>query len=167
MKSTQLTGSFREIKRSHQNRGSIEFSWTNSSKIATILIDKKGMIQLQLFRFDQSTKRNIHKFGSVNTGISPILKSVHPLQMGCMYFDENSILGMHPATCPQLFLVVEGSGWVKVKGHERQAVEAGTAVYWDMGEEHESGSDHGMTAMIIEGDKLDPETYLASLKKNK
>jgi hypothetical protein len=36
----------------------------------------------------------------------------------------------------------------------RQPIEAGEAVAWELGEEHESGSDEGMTAIIVEGESL-------------
>jgi hypothetical protein len=41
-------------------------------------------------------------------------------------------------------------------------VEPGMAVFWQEGEMHESGSDDGMTAIVAEGSRLDPERYLTS-----
>ncbi|RLQ93747.1 cupin domain-containing protein [Falsibacillus albus] len=118
---------------------------------------------MKFYRFDPDTKRSITRFNSRGVGISPILKTQTPFQIGCMHFESSSVLGMHQATCPQLFLVVEGTGWVKIKGEEPHPVKPGMAVYWDTGEEHESGSENGMTAMVIEGEAFDPEAYLKSL----
>ncbi|PAF19168.1 cupin, partial [Shouchella clausii] len=83
--------------------------------------------------------------------------------VGCIYLKENSVLGMHPAACPQLFLIVDGEGWIKTAGGEQIAVQKG-AVYWYEGEEHESGSYLGMTAIVIEGPGLDPQLYLKPLE---
>jgi hypothetical protein len=38
---------------------------------------------------------------------------------------------------------------------ERISIVAGEAVVWDIGEEHESGSDEGMTAIVVEAEELD------------
>jgi quercetin dioxygenase-like cupin family protein len=64
------------------------------------------------------------------------------------------IVGRHPAVVPQLFVVVRGSGWVSGADGEREPVEAGDAVLWEQGEEHESGSDTGMTAIVLEYEAL-------------
>jgi quercetin dioxygenase-like cupin family protein len=64
------------------------------------------------------------------------------------------VVGRHPAAVSQLFVVVRGSGWVSGADGEREPIEAGQAVLWDQGEEHESGSDTGMTALVLESASL-------------
>jgi mannose-6-phosphate isomerase-like protein (cupin superfamily) len=59
-------------------------------------------------------------------------------------------LGRHPTVLTQLYCVVEGSGWVSGKEGERVVVEVGHAAIWDPGEEHESGTDTGMTVAVLE-----------------
>ncbi|MBT2688862.1 cupin [Bacillus sp. ISL-47] len=118
---------------------------------------------MELFRFDAESSREITQFNSHNASINPILRNT-TATIGCIHLNVNSVLGMHPATCPQLFLIVDGEGWVKTAGGEQVAVEKGTAVYWTEGEEHESGSYLGMTAIVIEGSDLDPRSYLKPLK---
>jgi quercetin dioxygenase-like cupin family protein len=54
----------------------------------------------------------------------------------------------------QLFVVVRGSGWVSGRDGQREAISAGEAVLWEPGEEHESGSDEGMTALVLEAESL-------------
>jgi hypothetical protein len=34
------------------------------------------------------------------------------------------------------------------------------AAFWEPGEEHESGSETGMVALVIEGDSLNPDQFL-------
>ncbi|WP_433746867.1 hypothetical protein [Falsibacillus pallidus] len=65
---------------------------------------------MKFYRFDEEVKRSITAFNSRSVGISPVVKSSTPSQIGCMHFSADSVLGMHPATCPQLFLVADGSG---------------------------------------------------------
>lgn len=64
------------------------------------------------------------------------------------------VVGRHPAGVPQLFAVVCGAGWVSGADGERFPIDAGEAVCWELGEEHESGSDDGMTVLVIEAEAL-------------
>ena len=68
--------------------------------------------------------------------------------------------GAHQATTRQLFLVTRGAGWVRGPEPERTAIVADQAAFWESGEEHESGSETGMVALVIEGDTLDPDQFL-------
>ncbi|AZU60239.1 cupin domain-containing protein [Neobacillus mesonae] len=119
---------------------------------------------MKFFHFGREVRREITAFNSINVGITPIVKKEAPSSVGCMYLDEESVVGMHPATVPQLFLVIEGEGWVQVEGGEKIKVSKGTAVFWEAGEQHESGSKTGMTAIIIESPSLNPEQFLKSIK---
>lgn len=119
---------------------------------------------MEFYRFDKEVRRDVQAFDSKNVGITPIIREDGYTSAGCMHFDVDSVLGMHEATCPQLFLVVDGDGWVRVEGEERVPVSKGTAVFWTKGENHESGSETGMAAMIFEGPDLNPEQYLKKLK---
>jgi quercetin dioxygenase-like cupin family protein len=65
------------------------------------------------------------------------------------------VVGRHPAGVAQLFAVVRGSGWVSGSDGEREALTAGEAVLFEQGEEHESGSDDGMTALVVEAESID------------
>jgi quercetin dioxygenase-like cupin family protein len=64
------------------------------------------------------------------------------------------VVGRHPAASPQLFVVVRGDGWVSGADGEREEIVAGQAVLWEPGEEHESGSYAGMTALVVEAESL-------------
>jgi quercetin dioxygenase-like cupin family protein len=64
-------------------------------------------------------------------------------------------LSRHPATFPQVLAVLEGSGEVSGADGVVEPIAAGAAVFWHKGEEHETTSDSGLTALIIEGESLD------------
>jgi quercetin dioxygenase-like cupin family protein len=64
------------------------------------------------------------------------------------------VVGRHPAGVAQLFIVVRGAGWVSGADGERAQIGAGEAALWEPGEEHESGSDDGMTVLVVEADEL-------------
>ena len=73
-------------------------------------------------------------------------------------------LPRHRATGPQLFAVVEGSGWVSGGGGGKVRVKAGQAAYWESGEEHESGTDRGMTAIVVECPTFDPGALMREVR---
>jgi quercetin dioxygenase-like cupin family protein len=64
------------------------------------------------------------------------------------------VVGRHPAAATQLFAVVAGTGWVSGSDGERVPIRVGEAVAWEPGEEHESGSDEGMTVLVVEAESL-------------
>ncbi|MCA1064318.1 cupin [Rossellomorea aquimaris] len=115
---------------------------------------------MNIYAFNQTTGKSVHQFNSRGVIIHPLLKPDDPFQIGYFYLEANSVLGMHPAMCDQLLMVTSGRGWVRVEGEEKILVEPGMAIFWEKGEMHESGSDQGMTAIVAEGDTLDPDRYL-------
>ncbi|WP_260504082.1 hypothetical protein [Paenibacillus illinoisensis] len=64
-------------------------------------------------------------------------------------------IGSSSGCWEQVFLVLEGEGWVEGETGERIVIQAGEAAFWMDGENHRSGSEHGLTAMLIEGSELD------------
>ena len=116
---------------------------------------------MQIFRFGQETARSITQFDS-NLSMSRILMTAKPARIGCMYLETNGIIGFHPAATPQILLVVYGHGWVRVDSEKRVHVETGDAVFWETGEEHETRTDTGLIAIVIESDELDPSQFMPS-----
>ena len=65
-------------------------------------------------------------------------------------FASSGMLGRHMAPTWQVFTVLSGSGWVAGDDGERTSIGPGQAVIWGPGEQHESGADERMTALIVE-----------------
>jgi quercetin dioxygenase-like cupin family protein len=65
-------------------------------------------------------------------------------------------IARHPATYPQILAVLEGSGEVSGAHGVDEPIAAGEAVFWSAGEEHETKTAVGLTALIIEGEGLEP-----------
>jgi hypothetical protein len=61
-----------------------------------------------------------------------------------------------PAPVDQPFIVVAGAGWASGADGERVPLATGTAIHWEAGEEHESGSDQGLSAIVVESERLIP-----------
>jgi quercetin dioxygenase-like cupin family protein len=118
---------------------------------------------MKLFRFDAAVGRTIEQFNSVNVTFTRVLRNTEGASIGCIHLGAGGVVGYHPAVVPQLFLVVQGEGWVRGEETDRIRVEAGQAVFWEAGEGHESGTESGMVAMVIEAERLDPAAYMPEL----
>ena len=100
------------------------------------------------FRFDAGLGRHVSSFGS-DFVISRLFHSGE-LHVGCMRLGPGGLIGMHPASVPQLLAVVEGEGWIRGADGDRTPISAGGAVFWSRGEMHETGTDSGLVAIVIE-----------------
>lgn len=115
---------------------------------------------MQILHFDAQHGKNIAAYGSNNLVITRLVDNTPNSFVVCMYLQAGGIVGYHQATQNQLFLVVQGSGWVRGEAPERVLITAGQAAFWQAGEMHESGTDEGMTAVVIEGEGLQPAAAL-------
>lgn len=90
--------------------------------------------------------------GSVSARVRRLAAQAHAV---VIEIGPGGVVARHPAVVPQLFVVALGSGWVSGGDGEREEIVAGEAVFWEQGEEHESGSYEGMTALVVESESLD------------
>ena len=86
-----------------------------------------------------------------------------PARIGFMYLDPGGVIGYHQATVPQLLLVVSGEGWVLGKEGDKQRIVQGEAAFWEYGEGHETSTETGLTAMVIECEELEPSRFLKEI----
>lgn len=80
----------------------------------------------------------------------------YPFQAAVFRVEPGGRIARHPATRPQILAVLQGSGEVSGAAGVAEAITAGEAVFWCAGEEHETTTAVGLTALIIEGDGLEP-----------
>lgn len=89
--------------------------------------------------------------GSISARVRRLAADAHVV---VIEIGRGGVVGRHPAGVAQLFAVVSGTGWVSGGDGAPEPIGAGEAVLWDAGEEHESGSDEGMTALVVEAESL-------------
>ena len=111
---------------------------------------------MKIFRFDPGVGRSLERYDSTGFTISGIARLFDKAAVHCAYLSPGGVIGRHRAILDQLFLVVNGKGWVRGDSLEQIPIHAGQAAFWENGELHESGTETGMTAVIIEGGKFDP-----------
>jgi quercetin dioxygenase-like cupin family protein len=80
-----------------------------------------------------------------------------------MYVEPNGVIGLHQTVGPQLFLFVRGKGWIRGRDERRAEIHAGQAVFWKSGEWHETGTEAGLVAIVIEGADLDPSALMPAV----
>jgi quercetin dioxygenase-like cupin family protein len=84
------------------------------------------------------------------------LRTGVPVQAALLRVAPGGRIARHLATVPQILAVLDGAGEVSGADGELQAIAAGEAVFWEAGEAHETRSDDGLTALVIEGPGLEP-----------
>lgn len=114
---------------------------------------------MEIYKFSKETGKDITQYHS-NFIMTCILKTEGISTVGCMHLDQEGVIGYHQATVDQLFLVVSGEGFVRSEDTDFISVEAGDAVFWAKGEWHETKSDKGLTAIVIESNELKPAQYM-------
>lgn len=104
---------------------------------------------MQLFCLDDG--HQVTQFGSQSALHQRILRGNAAFQIDLITLGAGGGLGYHQAVGNQLFLVLDGQGWVRGADEQRFKIRKGMAVFWRQGEWHESGTDTGLVAVVIEG----------------
>jgi quercetin dioxygenase-like cupin family protein len=102
----------------------------------------------------EATKAITH-FDSHGATIGGIARCDGGVRLSLLELEAGGVVGMHEAACSQLFLVVAGSGWARAGDGERIALAQGEAAFWETDELHESGSEDGLTAIVVEAESLE------------
>jgi len=93
--------------------------------------------------------QEISNYNSISAFYSKLMKTESPTIIGLINIEKGGIVGYHKVPVPQLFLVVEG------EDGNRVMVKKGVGVFWNKGEGHISGSETGLTALVLQTDELE------------
>jgi quercetin dioxygenase-like cupin family protein len=115
---------------------------------------------LKIYKFNKENGKKVEKYDSNLATYLKIIQTNEVANIGCMYIDSNGVLGHHQAPIAQLFVVIQGEGWVTGEDQKRIDIKVGEAAFWEKGEWHTSGSDSGMTAILIQSGSLNPELFM-------
>jgi quercetin dioxygenase-like cupin family protein len=109
---------------------------------------------MRLVRFDATRGRELDHHGSSGFRLTPLAKLADG-HVVCVHLAPGGRIGRHPAAGPQLLAVVSGEGTVSGADGATRPIAAGVAAVWEPGEEHETRSEIGLTALVIEGAAVD------------
>jgi len=112
---------------------------------------------VRLFDFHHDDGRSLTDWSSTGVRAVGLVRTDVAADVSLLRFDPKAVLGRHPTGCPQIFAVIDGAGWVSGEDGKRNPVATGRAAFWSKGESHESGSETGMTVIIVQAERLDPD----------
>lgn len=110
---------------------------------------------MKIYSFERENGKRIDAFDSQHLTMTRIMNGNSHYQVGCMHLEANGLVGLHQATVPQLLLVIQGEGVVKGEEGEEFRIKEGYAAYWNKGEWHETRTETGLMAIVIEGDSVE------------
>lgn len=110
---------------------------------------------MKIYHFGPEQGHQVTAFDSHNLSLTGILHHSQNVRMACMRIGSEGLIGMHPASTHQLFLVIEGEGMVTGREGMPYRIKPGFAAFWEQGELHETRSQSGLTAFVLEGDLSD------------
>lgn len=118
---------------------------------------------MEVYQFNKESGKKISAFNS-DFVMARIVQTAKATHVGCMYLQEKGVIGYHQAVVPQLLLVMSGEGYVRGDKEEYIKVQSGDAVFWEKSEWHETKTETGLTAIVIESEELAPSSFMP-LKK--
>jgi quercetin dioxygenase-like cupin family protein len=105
---------------------------------------------MKMIDFTNSHAEQIEAYGSVGAASVLLGSGEGEAHAYSIRFEPGGKIGEHVAGFGQLFLVIEGAGWVTGNDRERVELIAGQGAYFARGETHSKGSEFGMTAIMIQ-----------------
>jgi quercetin dioxygenase-like cupin family protein len=115
---------------------------------------------LKLYSFEEHTQQPIHAYDSQNAAVTHLIESPSQCSLVCIRLGRDGVLGRHRAVQNQLFIVVEGEGYVSGESDMFVTITAGQAAFWAAGEMHTTKTQTGLTAIVAEGADVLPGTRL-------
>lgn len=109
-----------------------------------------------VYSFNKEKGKRITAFDS-NFILTRIAKTESATHTRIVFLEPKEIIEFHGAVVPKILLVIEGGGWVRSDTQKkRQRIKKEEAVSGAKGEGHETTTEKGLTALIIEAEELLP-----------
>ncbi|MDC7769079.1 cupin domain-containing protein [Priestia megaterium] len=119
---------------------------------------------MKIYKFSKEHGKKVERYQSHLATYVKMIQTNEAATIGYMYIDGEGTVGHHQTPISQLFIVVDGEGWVTGEDQKRISIKSGEAVLWEKGEWHTSGSETGMAAIVIQSEELHPETFMERKK---
>jgi quercetin dioxygenase-like cupin family protein len=109
---------------------------------------------MEIRPLDECPSRALSEFGSSGAVIS-FVAGCENASIVRMELGPGGCVGSHVAPTEQLFIVLAGAGRVRSGDAAPNAVRAGDVVSWTAGEAHETTTDSGLVALVVESPGLE------------
>lgn len=114
---------------------------------------------MEFYNFKKDIGKSITTVDS-NFILSKIVQTSSTASINCMHLPANGVIGYHQAVVPQLLLILNGEGYVRNEVEADIKLVAGDAVFWTKNEWHETKTNDGLTAIVIESEELSPSLFM-------
>lgn len=118
---------------------------------------------MKVYPYNKENERQITKFNS-NFKMNRIAKTESASYLGMVVLEPGEVIWFHQAVIPQILLVIDGDAWVSSDTQEKQRLTKGDIMSWAKGEGHETTTDSGLTALIVEAEGLSVLNNMDSVK---
>ncbi len=105
---------------------------------------------MRMIQLTPPSLRPILQYESTGAASAILVTGTGQTRIHAVHFEPGGQIGTHPTGSDQLFLVVQGDGWVRNGEGRRIELAAGQGVFLERGEQHAKGSGGGMIALMTQ-----------------
>jgi quercetin dioxygenase-like cupin family protein len=105
---------------------------------------------MHIFDFEAIGTTPILEYQSTGATSASIANGGGEAHVHWLRFEPGGQISPHPTGFAQLFIPLDGCGWVAGPDGRRQIVKRGQAALFSRGETHSKGSDSGMSALMVQ-----------------
>lgn len=109
---------------------------------------------IHVVQFAADTAAPILSYSSVSASAVALAHGRGESHVYAVHIEAGGEIGAHPAGFDQLFLVVQGSGWVAGADGVQHSLSALQGAWVPQGETHSKGSREGMVAIMIQASRF-------------
>lgn len=105
---------------------------------------------IRIIQFSADAAEPIESYSSVSSAAAALAHGEGASHVYAVHVQAGGEIGPHPAGFDQLFLVVQGSGWIAGANGVRHSLAALQGAFVPKGETHAKGSQAGMVAIMVQ-----------------
>ena len=105
---------------------------------------------MRLLDLRRAGARSVDAFDSHGFSLVPLMRGEGHVAVARL--EAGGRIGRHPAVAAQALVVVEGTATVSGEDGMPMEIGPGLAALWEPGEQHETRTERGLVAVIVEGD---------------
>lgn len=114
------------------------------------------MTSVQILPFGSSVARAVESYDARRMTTVALASGSGEAHVYVARFEPGGDIGAHVTGFGQLFIVVDGDGWVSGDDDVRVPIATGQAAFFPRGRRHAKGSETGMTAVMVQVFDLAP-----------
>lgn len=114
---------------------------------------------MKIYPLAKSNAIQIDKHNSNGFFINRLATLDSKISINFIHLEANGIIGNHKAPVNQILLIVDGEAMVSSNNQTSVSINKNTAIFFEAGEMHETRTDNGLNAIIIESPDLSDDFF--------